>query len=598
MTDNSGMPVKTHRILKWIGVIILLFAALGTWLYISLHPSRKHVDASKAQIEACSYYAILQEGKEVFRFDTDTVTLAANFIDRWTLWPSCKGQLVAAYNVSLDKNKYLGMQVDSVFKQKLEFIDSLYTDSHWKVSELTYYVLSHSPQDLDYNRICAYAAQEKQLNAASKKLLDSLHLVKKESDSLRHIGKGHMQLVHRVAFRAFYRDKAGKTVSEPCKLMGKLKEYNTEGAYCFQLTSKTTPDGVRPIYPQLAASLAIIHSNTLHSYIDFDLRPDSLGFYKGATDSLSRPNGHGIWQGYDGDHYEGGWKDGQREGWGFSISSTKPLRVGEWKGDRYKGERLVYSSERIYGIDISKYQHEEDKIVKQTKWVKRGKRRKKVTVNKLIKHRYAIDWNRLRISHMGSISRKTISGTIDFPIQYIYIKSTEGSSLLNPYYKTDYRAAKAHGYKVGTYHFFSTLTPAVQQANYFLKHSCIQRGDFPPVLDVEPTLSQIKKMGGTSVLFARIRSWLKAVEYATGTKPILYISQAFVNRYLPAAPDIKRNYQVWIARYGEYKPDVHLVYWQLCPDGRVTGIHGKVDINAFNGYQEAFSKFSQNETIR
>ena len=75
---------------------------------------------------------------------------------------------------------------------------------------------------------------------------------------------------------------------------------------------------------------------------------------------------------------------------------------------------------------------------------------------------------------------------------------------------------------------------------------------------------------------------------------MLYISQSFVNKYLPLAPDIRENYQVWIARYGEYKPDVQLVYWQLCPDGRVKGIHGEVDINVFNGYKDEFEKFKKN----
>lgn len=100
------------------------------------------------------------------------------------------------------------------------------------------------------------------------------------------------------------------------------------------------------------------------------------------------------------------------------------------------------------------------------------------------------------------------------------------------------------------------------------------------------------------MLFARVRTWLRLVERATGVKPILYISQMFVNRYLPLAPDLKRDYLVWIARYGEYKPDIHLVYWQLCPDGRVAGIRGTVDINVFNGYQNAFDKFAKNEAVR
>ena len=50
-------------------------------------------------------------------------------------------------------------------------------------------------------------------------------------------------------------------------------------------------------------------------------------------------------------------------------------------------------------------------------------------------------------------------------------------------------------------------------------------------------------------------------------------------------------YRVWIARYGEYKPDVKLIYWQLSPDGRVRGIHRLVDINVFNGYQDEWNEY-------
>lgn len=89
---------------------------------------------------------------------------------------------------------------------------------------------------------------------------------------------------------------------------------------------------------------------------------------------------------------------------------------------------------------------------------------------------------------------------------------------------------------------------------------------------------------------------MQIVEKRIGVKPILYISQIFVNRYLPLAPDIKKNYNVWIARYGEYKPDVRLVYWQLSQDGRVNGIRGYVDINVFNGYQDVFNDFIKSQT--
>ena len=99
-------------------------------------------------------------------------------------------------------------------------------------------------------------------------------------------------------------------------------------------------------------------------------------------------------------------------------------------------------------------------------------------------------------------------------------------------------------------------------------------------------------------MFAAVRAWLHAVEKRVGVKPVLYISQTFVNRYLPLAPDLKRDYNVWIARYGEYKPDVHLVFWQLCPDGKVKGIHPEVDINVFNGYRSEFDDFCRTQCIK
>ena len=89
----------------------------------------------------------------------------------------------------------------------------------------------------------------------------------------------------------------------------------------------------------------------------------------------------------------------------------------------------------------------------------------------------------------------------------------------------------------------------------------------------------------------RIRIWMQIVEHRTGKKPILYVNQNFIFNHMKDAADIKQKYNVWIARYGAYKPDVKLAYWQLSSTGRVKGIMGDVDINVFNGYQGQFSEF-------
>lgn len=303
------------------------------------------------------------------------------------------------------------------------------------------------------------------------------------------------------------------------------------------------------------------------------VRIDSTGIYAGDF-SQGVAGGHGAYKTAKGLYYEGSWQADHRHGFGISVAPYTHVRVGEWSDDKYLGERMHYTSDRIYGIDVSRYQH--------------GKGRKK----------YPIRWDRVRISHLGTLSKKRVSGTVDYPVSFCYIKSTEGVSVRNPFFMTDYQQARRRNIPVGAYHFFSTKRTGSAQAQYFINSTLFRHGDLPPVLDVEPSAGQIAKMGGADALFRNVRAWLQAVERRTGVKPILYVNQKFVNNYLVQAPDIKRDYQVWIARYGEYKPDVKLAIWQLCPDGRVTGIRGEVDINVFNGYRSQFEEFIENETIK
>lgn len=297
-------------------------------------------------------------------------------------------------------------------------------------------------------------------------------------------------------------------------------------------------------------------------------RSDNRGTYNGEFDTVFNASGHGIMVGTDGIYYNGSWQEDRRNGFGVGTDKTGNIKAGEWKNDDYKGERLTYTTERIYGIDISRHQHE--------------KGRKKFKIN----------WNAMRITHLGSLSKKNISGKVDYPVSFVYIKSTEGTTVRNRYYAADRLQALRHGIYCGSYHFLSLKSSAGKQAKHFLRNSRIGKTDFPPMLDVEPSNAQIRKAGGPQAMFNIIRKWMRIVEKATGKRPILYVNQQFVNKYLPFAPDIKNNYMVWIARYGEYKPDVKLVFWQLSPDGRVQGIHGDVDINVFNGYGDKFSQFA------
>ncbi len=306
------------------------------------------------------------------------------------------------------------------------------------------------------------------------------------------------------------------------------------------------------------------------------VRADSTGLYTGDFSQM-KANGHGALYADDGYH-EGHWENDHRQGFGLQLltpaGDTPKLRVGEWNKDKFQGERMRYTTERIYGIDIARYQH--------------GRGRRPVPIH----------WDKLRITSVGKKGSHNVRGDADYPVSFIYIKSTEGTSVRNKFYVNDYAQARKHGIRAGAYHFFSVKSSGAAQARHFLQNTLFREGDLPPVLDIEPSNAQIRQMGGPEAMFSHIRTWLNAVESWTKVRPILYVNQMFVNNYLSQQPDLKRNYRIWIARYSEYKPDLKLTYWQLCPDGRVAGIQGDVDINVFNGYQRQFEDYLAEETIK
>ncbi len=539
-----------------LSVAILIVVSLLICIYLiafSYFFSKKQIQSAMIPVKVYSQYEILDGGKVVYHFDKDTISATGYFFNKYFFIPSCQGRIYADFDSTIWQNKYKDVNVEKLVQLHIDSLKTMYSQSNWIDGELSYYLKCHNASDEGFFHISQVALKEENLRDSTRKMLDSL----------KHLSHKSLKIVRHLEFVAI--SPSGKANR---KQVEKLKHV---GGNVFQLFSETLPEESCALSFHKSKELASLSIVPILFDAKLDYFLGTTGTYNGEVDSLGLPHGHGEWQGFtDAAYYQGNWKHGKRNGFGFSVADKSQLRIGEWVLDKYKGERLIYSSDRIYGIDISKYQH-----------VIKGKK-------------YNIDWKRLRISHLGNISKKTINGDVNYPISFIYIKSTEGASLLNPFYRKDYVAARAHGYKVGSYHFFSTLTPATLQARQFLKNSYVKSGDLPPVLDVEPTKAQIQKMGGVGVLLTRMRIWLRMVEKETGKRPIIYVSQTFVNRYLSKATDIKQKYQVWIARYGEYKPDIKLVFWQLCPDGRVTGIRGHVDINVFNGYHDSFKQFISN----
>ncbi|MGM9713350.1 MAG: glycoside hydrolase family 25 protein [Prevotella sp.] len=490
------------------------------------------------------------------------------------LWiPSCRGTLASRIDTVAERQSLLAGLTPGAARcmmdSKTAGMERMRERYSQQLSEIDYYISTHSVSDEGFDIV----ARRRDVVVHR---IDSLTRI--ISSARRIMQGGRFSVTRESRYKVSY----DSIVYDAAPISSCRK-----GFLMFRVSGGHTPSGVRPVYlnaPDIGAGMRA--ARPLMPPLDtiLEARRDRHGRYEGFV-RVAYP---------DGTYYEGQCVDTVtdggvravrlRHGFGVEFLPDK-VRAGVWRMGRYRGEQPLYTANHIYGIDLSRYQHEP--AVQPKAKGRRGKRRRRVT--------YAIQWDRLRITSLGSMSRKRVSGIVDYPISFIYIKSTEGSSLRNTYFTNDYVSARRHGYRVGAYHFFSTKSPARLQATFFLKHSRYSKGDLPPALDVEPMPSQIKSMGGAAVMLASVRRWLDMVEQRLCVRPIIYVSQQFVNKYLNASyPDgdyLRRNYQVWIARYGEYKPDVHLAIWQLSPDGLVRGIKGHVDINVFNGFEPAFRDF-------
>ena len=249
--------------------------------------------------------------------------------------------------------------------------------------------------------------------------------------------------------------------------------------------------------------VGLFHADTLVSGVRFD----SLGTYAGMFNKEMEASGHGSYRGNDGSYYEGHWEHDLQDGFGFCVSPSF-LKAGWWKKGRFVGERMTHTSERIYGIDISRYQHEHGRRV------------------------YPINWKQLRIKHLGRrISSERVSGSVDYPVRFVYIKSTQGTDIINRFYLADYRSCRRENLRVGAYHFFSVKTRGIEQAAHFLANTRFQQGDLPPALDIEPSDKQIERMGGPEKMFGEIRDWLRTVEASIGIRPLLYVNPTFISLF-------------------------------------------------------------------
>ena len=122
----------------------------------------------------------------------------------------------------------------------------------------------------------------------------------------------------------------------------------------------------------------------------------------------------------------------------------------------------------------------------------------------------------------------------------VYLKVTEGTSFVDPYYESNYKAAKAAGLKVGGYHFAHPKNSALQELGFFLSHLKLEKGDLKPALDLE------KQEVSWANVHAFASTFLNGLRAKIGDRGVLYCGVYFLrDSGLIARPEKK-----WVPDYG------------------------------------------------
>jgi lysozyme len=246
-----------------------------------------------------------------------------------------------------------------------------------------------------------------------------------------------------------------------------------------------------------------------------------------------------------------------------SYPTGKP---GEYKPNALSWKAQGFS-EVVRGIDISVWQHPNDK---------------------------AIDFAELKS---------------DYDVSFVIIKASDGGEKGNnnakKWFPVDSAAAKAQGLVVGAYHYAqpgnmhqNTITDAKLQAQRAVQQANGAKvGDLPLTLDIEEL-----PCGWT---IQRLAKWTSAflveAEALTSRIPIAYTNGKFINRLADAGATDLARYPLWLAKWGPnlgtdpkttriWKDD--WLIWQFTADGKISAVPStSTDLNVFNGTQEQFQEF-------
>lgn len=165
-----------------------------------------------------------------------------------------------------------------------------------------------------------------------------------------------------------------------------------------------------------------------------------------------------------------------------------------------------------------------------------------------------------------------------YPLDFVFIRATVGKDRTDYQFKRNWIGSKKNKMIRGAYHYYRPNENSIEQADLFIKTVKLEKGDLPPVLDIE----RLPKNQSLDSLKKGLKRWLLKVENHYQVRPIIYTGERYYSDFLK---DEFGEYLFWIANYNFYREKIEedWLFWQFTEKATVPGIQHNVDVNIYNG---------------
>jgi GH25 family lysozyme M1 (1,4-beta-N-acetylmuramidase) len=173
-------------------------------------------------------------------------------------------------------------------------------------------------------------------------------------------------------------------------------------------------------------------------------------------------------------------------------------------------------------------------------------------------------------------------------IRFVAVKVSEGTYYVNPYFRSDARAAAAAGLAMLPYVFANpSRAGGAATANFAVVTMGRERGRLPLVVDLEnDPYKKAAECYGLRVpaTIAWIARFIARVKALTGKYPVIYTTATWWQQCTESTGHFRRD-QLWLAAFDGTPPAVpspwrHWTFWQYSNDGFLRGV-GQVNLDYY-----------------